>query len=72
MPEGDVEKLLADQKAFEDRKRALIDDLLRQKAEAVKVFDDKLAKLGYRADGAKRKSHHKKPDAPEAKPKPKG
>jgi hypothetical protein len=39
-----VENFLADRKAFEDRKQALIDDLLRQKAEAVKAFDEKLAK----------------------------
>ena len=57
-----VEKFLADRKAFEDRKQALIDDLLREKAEAVKAFDEKLAKLGYQAkDGAgkPKKSHHK-------------
>ena len=38
MPEDkrsdDVEKFLSEQKAFEDRKQALIDDLLRQRAEA--------------------------------------
>ena len=65
-PSDAVEKFLADRKAFEDRKQALIDDLLRQKAEAVKAFDDKLAKLGYQAkDGAgkPRKSHHKQPSA---------
>ena len=37
-----VEKFLADRKAFEDRKQALIDDLLRQKAESMKAFDEKL------------------------------
>jgi hypothetical protein len=66
----EVEKVLADQKAIDDRKQALIDELLRQKADAVKVFDEKLMKLGYKPDGAKsRKSHHK-PDAA-AKPKAK-
>ena len=62
-PSDDVEKVLADLKGIEDRKQALIDDLLRQKAEAVKAFDEKLAKLGYQAkDGAgkPKKSHHKK------------
>jgi len=44
-PTDDLEKLLSDLKSIEDRKQALIDDLLRQKAEAVKAFDDKLAKL---------------------------
>jgi hypothetical protein len=56
-------------------KQALINDLLRQKADApskafdqpkadaVKAFDEKLAKLGYQPDGAKpaKKSHHKRP-----------
>ena len=68
-----VETFLADRKAFEDRKQALIEDLLRQKAEAVKAFDEKLAKLGYQAkDGAgkSRRSHHKQPSAsPSAKAK---
>jgi hypothetical protein len=65
-PSDDVEKVLADLKGIEDRKQSLIADLLRQKAEAVKAFDDKLAKLGYHAkDGAGRpqKSHHKQPKA---------
>jgi hypothetical protein len=63
----DVEK-----KTIEDRKQALIADLLRQKADAVKAFDDRLAKLGYQAkDGAGRpkKSHHKKAPATAAKTK---
>jgi len=41
----------------------------QQKADAVKAFDEKLAKLGYQPDGAKpaksakpaKKSHHKRP-----------
>ncbi len=62
MPEGDdVDKFLSDQKAFEGRKQALIDDLLRQRADAMKAFDDKLAKLGLQGDGAgkAKKSHHR-------------
>jgi hypothetical protein len=51
MPEDkrsdDVEKFLSEQKAFEDRKQALIDDVLRQRAEAINVFDERLAKVGY-------------------------
>ena len=78
MPEekktDDVEKFLAEQKSFEDRKQELIDDLLRQKAEAVKTFDEKLAKLGYRPGAKPKKSHHKQislsPD-PAVKGKPK-
>ena len=61
----DIEKFLADQRSFDDRKKSLIEDLLRQRADAIKAFDEKLAKLGYRGDGAgkARKSHHK-PVAP--------
>jgi hypothetical protein len=65
MPGDDVDKFLEDAKSFEGRKQALIDDLLRQKAAAMAGFDDKLAKLGYKDDGARpRKSHHKKAAAP--------
>jgi hypothetical protein len=60
-----VEKFLQEQKAVEDRKQALIDDLLRQRAEAIKAFDDKLAKLGYKSrDGKPRRSHHKQAQPP--------
>jgi hypothetical protein len=75
MPEqkrsDDVEKFLSDLKSIEDRKQALIEDLLRQKAEAVKAFDDKLAKLGHQAQngaGKSKKSHHKQAGAPSAGP----
>jgi hypothetical protein len=70
MPADDVDKLLAEQKAFEDRKQKLIDDLLKERAAAVKEFDDKLAKLGYKSgtggDGAgkSRRSHHRKAATP--------
>jgi hypothetical protein len=65
MPEekrtDDVEKFLAEQKAFEDRKQGLIDDLLKQRDAAMAAFDEKLAKLGYHANSGKRgRSHHKK------------
>lgn len=71
MPEekqtDDVEKVLSDLKSVEERKQAVIDDLLRQREAAIKVFDEKLAKLGYHANSGKSKrSHHKKaaPSAP--------
>lgn len=68
MPADDVEKLLAEEKAIAERRKALIDDLLKQKADAVKVFDDKLAKLGHH-DGAKpKRNHHRKAAAEKAKP----
>jgi hypothetical protein len=71
-PSDDVEKVLSDLKSIEDRKQALIDDLLRQKADAMKAFDEKLLKLGWKPDSAGRtkKSHHKTPAAgTPAKPK---
>jgi len=82
MPENsrndDVEKFLADQKSFEDRKQALIEDLLHQRDAALKAFDEKLAKLGYQSNssGKTRRSHHRKAEASSAeqqsKPKVKG
>jgi hypothetical protein len=82
MPEetktDDVEKYLSEQKSMEDRKQALIADLLSQREAVIKTFDDKLGKLGYRANSAGRpkRSHHSKESvAPAAsaqqKPKPK-
>ena len=71
-PSDDVEKVLSDLKSIEDRKQALIDDLLRQKADAMKAFDEKLLKLGWKPDstGRTKKSHHKAPAAgTPAKPK---
>ena len=70
-PADAIEKFLQEQKAVEDRKQALIEDLLRQRAEAIKAFDEKLAKLGYHGAGKHRKSHHKQP-APDAAAPPKG
>jgi hypothetical protein len=82
MPEekrtDDVEKFLAEQKILEDRKQAIIEDLLRQREAVIAAFDEKLAKLGYHGNSGKsKKSHHKKsaaatPDLPAksaAKPK---
>ena len=76
MPEekkaDDVEKLLSEEKLLEDRKQALIDDLLKQKEATMKAFDDKLAKLGHHGNSKHKRNHHKKaappsPDAPKAK-----
>ena len=75
MPEDkrsdDVEKFLSEQKAFEDRKQALIDDLLRQRAEAISVFDERLAKLGHKTQGGKSKRTHHKAGVSDAAAKPK-
>ena len=65
MPEdirtNDVEKFLTEQKSLEDRRQALIADLLKQRENAMKDFDAKLAKLGYQANssGKAKRSHHK-------------
>ncbi len=67
-----VEKFLSEQKNLEDRKQALIQELLNQKEAALQAFDDKLAKLGYvPKDGAggRRRSHHKKTAEQGSKPK---
>jgi hypothetical protein len=64
-PADPVEKFLLEQKAVEDRKQALIDDLLRQRTDAIKAFDEKLAKLGYNAAAAKRKRSHHKSTSPD-------
>ena len=58
MAEDDVEKFLAEQKAVESRRHELIKEVQRQKEAAIKAFDEKLAKLGYNGEHAKR-SHHK-------------
>ena len=63
MADDAVDKFLAEQKSIEDKRQALIKDLLREKETVIKVFDDKLAKLGYEPDHApKHRSHHTKPD----------
>ena len=46
----DVEKILSDQKALEDRRQSLINDLLQQREAAIKAFDEKLAKLGAQSE----------------------
>jgi len=70
-PADAIEKLLQEQKAVEDRKQALIEDVLRQRAEAIKAFDEKLAKLGHKVPAGKHnRSHHKAP-APDAPVPPK-
>jgi hypothetical protein len=62
-----VEKFLTEQKSMDERKQALIDDLLKQREAAIKAFDERLERLGYRANSGKgRRSHHRKaaPAAP--------
>ena len=61
----DVEKLLSEEKSLDDRRQALIDGLLKERAAALAAFDEKLAKLGYHANaGRSKRSHHTKKTAP--------
>lgn len=59
MPEAkkgdDLEKLLSEEKPLDERKQALIEDLLKQREAAMAAFDEKLAKLGYHANSGKAK-----------------
>jgi len=65
----DVEKLLAEEKAVEERKKRLIAELLKQREAALKDFDDRLAKLGYHAPtGKSKRNHHGKQALPAATP----
>ena len=59
MPDDAVDKFLTEQKTLEAQRQELIKEVLRQKEAAIKGFDDKLAKLGYNGEHAKR-SHHPK------------
>jgi hypothetical protein len=60
MPDDPVEKFLAEKKQLEAQRHELIKEVLRQKEAAIKVFDEKLEKLGY--DGTDKRSHHKHDD----------
>lgn len=65
----DVEKILHDEKSLEGRKQTLIEELLKQREAAIAAFDEKLEKLGYKANSGKpRRSHHRKAAAPAAAP----
>lgn len=59
MPDDAVDKFLTEQKTLEAQRQELIREVLREKEAAIKAFDDKLAKLGYNGEHAKR-SHHPK------------
>jgi hypothetical protein len=59
MADDPVDKFLTEQKTLEVHRHELIKEVLRQKEAAIKVFDDKLAKLGYDGEHASKRSHHK-------------
>lgn len=65
MADDPVDKFLAEQKTLEAHRHELIKEVLRQKEAAIKVFDEKLAKLGYDGEHDAKRSHHK--DAAEKK-----
>ncbi len=61
----DVEHFSTKEKLLEDLGKALIGDLLKQRAAAIAALDEKLATLGHPANSARAKrSHHKKPAPP--------
>lgn len=53
MPKTDLDKFLEEEDQRAAKKQELIDQLLADRAEAVKTFDDQLAKLGYRSSTTK-------------------
>ena len=59
----DIEKLLSEKKPLGDPRRALVNHLLKRREVAIKSFDERLANLGYRANSAAKRGHHKKPPA---------
>jgi hypothetical protein len=66
-----VEKFLTEQKTLEDRRQALIEELLQEKEAAIKGFDERLAKLGYHSNSGKgkgKRNHDKKATAPGPEP----
>ena len=68
MPGDEIEKIQADERALQERKKAAIDALLKKREAQNKEIDDQLARLGYEPDGAKsRRSHHGKKTAAAAK-----
>ncbi len=71
-PADAIEKFLLEQKAVEDRKQALIEDLLRQRAEAIKAFDEKLAKLGHKSPAGKHEQEPSQGAGPGRRGDPKG
>jgi hypothetical protein len=74
MPEekNAVELFLAEANALEERRQALIRDLLKQKEAAIQRFDAELAKLDHKPETRKRNHHRKPVDAagPKLAPKP--
>lgn len=46
-----IDEVLRLTEELEQKKQSAIEEILRQRAEAVKEFDEKLAKLGYRGVG---------------------
>jgi hypothetical protein len=71
MAGDDIQKIKADEQALEQRKRAMIDELLKKREAFNRDIDAQLAELDYHANGAgkPRRSHHRKA---EAKPKAQG
>jgi hypothetical protein len=71
VPDPDVDKFLAEEKAVEERRKSLIAALLKKREAQNKEIDDQLAKLGYNASETKKRSHHRKAASVPAAPKEK-
>lgn len=56
MPKDEVQRFLDEEKTRQERKQALIQQLLDARDAAVKEFDDQLALLGYLAEPVSRLS----------------
>jgi hypothetical protein len=63
MPD-DVDKFLSESQQLESRRQELIKQVLREKEAAIKAFDEKLAKLGYREGASAKRSHHRRAGEP--------
>jgi hypothetical protein len=67
-----VDQFLADKNVLEERRQALIRDVLKQREAAIQRFDAELERLGHTPETRKR-THHRKPvetAGPKLAPKP--
>jgi hypothetical protein len=72
VPDPDVDKFLSEEKAVEERRKQLIEPLLKKREAQNREIDDQLAKLGYHANDSRKRSHHKKAASSAGTKSPKG
>jgi hypothetical protein len=74
MPEekNAIDQYLAEVIVLENRRQGLIRDLIKQREEAIRVFDAELAKLGHTPETPRRNHHRKTAETagPKLTPKP--